>query len=215
MKWILLSISMFFCQSSNITFSTLWQARPLLDERNLDKLVDLQLGSTYNVCQMQAMISAAALCVQQSSQRRPQISQVGSFPKKIRKSRLMHQNTFNPLPFAYPKAVIAKAWFKRSFVQENLCHWYLLSSLNDDIFAQPLLNCSCMCFWCMCVHCLVNMQVLKMLGKDSDGEGGLSTRGDSKPVHIADTTYINHRAHNSATSCMSEINSTRSGFGCN
>jgi hypothetical protein len=43
-----------------------------------------------------------------------------------------------------------------------------------------------------------------MLGKDSDGEGGLSTRGDSKPVHIADTTYINHRAHNSATSCMSE-----------
>jgi hypothetical protein len=100
---------MFFCQSSNITFSTLQQARPLLDERNLDKLVDLQLGSTYNVCQMQAMTSAAALCVQQSSQRRPQISQVGSFPKKIRKSRLMHQNTFNPLPFAYPKAVIAKA----------------------------------------------------------------------------------------------------------
>ncbi|KAH8976283.1 hypothetical protein BDL97_01G205800 [Sphagnum fallax] len=51
-------------------------ARPLLDERNLDKLVDPQLGHTYNVCQMQAMISAAALCVQQSSQHRPQISQV-------------------------------------------------------------------------------------------------------------------------------------------
>jgi hypothetical protein len=58
---------------------------------------------------MQAMTSGAALCVQQSSQRRPQISQVGSFPTKRRKSRLMHQNTFNPLPFAYPKAVIAKA----------------------------------------------------------------------------------------------------------
>jgi hypothetical protein len=59
------------------------------------------------------------------------------------------------------------------------------------------------------------MQVLKILGEDSDGEGILSTRGNSNPVHIADTTYINHRAHNSATSCMSEINSTRSGFGCN
>jgi hypothetical protein len=47
-----------------------------LDERNLDKLVDPQLGHMYNVCQMQAMISAAALCVQQSSQHRPQISQV-------------------------------------------------------------------------------------------------------------------------------------------
>jgi hypothetical protein len=83
MKGILLSISTFFCQSTNITFSTLQQARPLLDERNLDKLVDLRLGSTYNGCQMQAMISAAALCVQQSSQHRPQISQVRSFPKQV------------------------------------------------------------------------------------------------------------------------------------
>jgi hypothetical protein len=58
-------------------------ARPLLDERNLDKLVDLQLGSTYNGCQMQAMIAAAALCVQGSSQHRPQISQVCSFPKQV------------------------------------------------------------------------------------------------------------------------------------
>jgi serine/threonine protein kinase len=51
-------------------------AGPLLDERNINKLVDPRLGSRYNVCQMQAMISAAALCVQQSSQHRPQISQV-------------------------------------------------------------------------------------------------------------------------------------------
>jgi hypothetical protein len=72
---------MFICQSINITFSTLQQARPLLDERNLNELVDPQLGSTYNVCQMQAMISAAALCVQQSSQR-PKISEVSLFPKK-------------------------------------------------------------------------------------------------------------------------------------
>ncbi len=67
----------------------------------------------------------------------------------------------------------------------------------------------------MCVHSVANMQVLKMLGKDSNGEDGLSTGGNSEPVYIADTTCINHCAHNSTTSCMTEINSTRSGFGCN
>jgi hypothetical protein len=51
------------------------------------------------------------------------------------------------------------------------------------------------------------MQVLKMLGKDTDGEEGLSTGGNSRPVYIADTTYVNHGACNSATSCMREINS--------
>jgi serine/threonine protein kinase len=57
-------------------------ARPLLDERNVDELVDPRLGSTYNVSQMQAMISAAALCVQESSQQRPKISEVSFFPKR-------------------------------------------------------------------------------------------------------------------------------------
>jgi len=51
-------------------------ARLLLYERNLNELVDPRLGSTYNVSQMQAMISAAALCVQKSSQQRPKISEV-------------------------------------------------------------------------------------------------------------------------------------------
>jgi hypothetical protein len=73
---------MFFCQSVNITFSTLQQARRWLDERNLIELVDPRLGSTYNVFQMQAMISAAALCVQKSSKQRPKISEVSFFPKK-------------------------------------------------------------------------------------------------------------------------------------
>jgi hypothetical protein len=72
---------MFFCQSINITFSTLQQARPLLDKRNWLKLVDPQLD-TYNVREVQAMISAAALCVQESSQQRPKISEVSFFPKK-------------------------------------------------------------------------------------------------------------------------------------
>ncbi len=90
---------MFFCQSINITFSTLQQARPLLDERNLDELVDPRLGNTYNVCQMQAMILAAALCVQQSSQR-PKISEVSLFPKNAylhwENLDLMHWNPCNP-----------------------------------------------------------------------------------------------------------------------
>jgi hypothetical protein len=79
-----------------------------------------------------------------------------------------------------------------------------------------LLNTSWTVLACVaCVHCVANMQVFKMLGKDSDGEEGLSTGGNSEPVYIANTTYINHCAHISATSCMSEINSTRSGFACN
>jgi len=81
-----------------------------------------------------------------------------------------------------------------------------------------LLNTSCTVLACVsdaCVHNVANMQVLKMLGKDSNGDEGLSTGGNSEHVYIANTTYMNHRAHNSATSCMSEINSTRSGFGCN
>jgi hypothetical protein len=54
-----------------------------------------------------------------------------------------------------------------------------------------------------------------MLRRDSDGEEGLSTGGNSRPGYIAHATYIDHCAHNSATSGMNEINSTRSGFGCN
>jgi hypothetical protein len=53
-----------------------------LDERSLNELVDPRLGSTYNVSQMQATISTAALCVQESSQHRPKISEVSFFPKE-------------------------------------------------------------------------------------------------------------------------------------
>jgi hypothetical protein len=87
--------------------------------------------------------------------------------------------------------------------------------VNDDSFAQPLFHCYSMCFQCICVQCVVNMQVLKMLGKESNGEESLSTGGNSRPVYVADTTYVKHRPRNSANSCMNEINSTRSGFGCN
>jgi hypothetical protein len=54
-----------------------------LDERKLNELVDPRLGSKYNVSQVRAMIAAAALCVQQFSQLRPQINQVRSFPKQV------------------------------------------------------------------------------------------------------------------------------------
>jgi hypothetical protein len=54
-----------------------------------------------------------------------------------------------------------------------------------------------------------------MLCKDSNGEEGLSTGGNSRPVYIADAAYIKYRARSSANACMNEMNSTRSGFGCN
>jgi hypothetical protein len=69
-----------------------------------------------------------------------------------------------------------------------------------------LLHPSCTVIACVLDAC---MQVLKMLGKDRDGEEGLSTGGNSRPVYIADATYVKHHACNSATSCMNEINSTR------
>ncbi len=103
---------MFFCQSINITLSTLQQARLLLYERNLNELVDPRLGSTYNVSQMQAMISAAALCVQKSSQQRPKISEVSHFPKKslstVGKFRSDALESLEPLLLAYAQPIIAK-----------------------------------------------------------------------------------------------------------
>jgi hypothetical protein len=56
----------------------------------------------------------------------------------------------------------------------------------------------------MFVQCVGSMQVLKMLGKDSDWEEGSSTGGNSWPVYIADPTSVKDRAPNSATSCMNE-----------
>jgi serine/threonine protein kinase len=89
-------------------------ARPLLDERNLDKLVDPQLGHMYNVCQMQAMISAAALCVRQSLQHRPQISQVNLFHRAslsiMRNLDLMHL-----IPSLLSKSTSCKKVIHQSF----------------------------------------------------------------------------------------------------
>ncbi len=45
---------------------------------NLDELVNPWLGSEYNVSQVQAMISASALCVQKFSHCQSQNSQVSS-----------------------------------------------------------------------------------------------------------------------------------------
>jgi hypothetical protein len=49
---------------------------------NLDELVNPWLGSAYNVSQVQAMISASALCVQKFSHCQSQISQVSLFLRK-------------------------------------------------------------------------------------------------------------------------------------
>ncbi|CAM6042853.1 unnamed protein product, partial [Sphagnum compactum] len=53
-------------------------ASPLLEERNLEKLVDPQLKAVglYDLNEMESMVLAASLCVQQSAPRRPSMSQV-------------------------------------------------------------------------------------------------------------------------------------------
>ena len=52
------------------------QARPLLEKRDLDKLLDPRLEGDYNVDEMNCMILAAALCVRQSAHHRPRMSRV-------------------------------------------------------------------------------------------------------------------------------------------
>jgi hypothetical protein len=83
-----------------------------LHERNPDELVDPRLGSAYNPRQMQAMISAAALCVKRSSQQRPKISEVSRFPIKslstMGKFRSDALESLEPLLLAYAQPVIAK-----------------------------------------------------------------------------------------------------------
>ncbi|KAM7495940.1 hypothetical protein LguiA_020354 [Lonicera macranthoides] len=51
-------------------------ARPLLKKNNIRELVDPSLADDYNQLQMNLMVLSAFLCVQQSSIRRPQMSQV-------------------------------------------------------------------------------------------------------------------------------------------
>ncbi|KAG0617363.1 hypothetical protein M758_5G184600 [Ceratodon purpureus] len=63
-------------------------ARPLLVDRALDRLVDPLLG-VYDVGQMNNMLIAAFLSIQQSAQRRPQMSQVCTII-----SLLVHNNSF-------------------------------------------------------------------------------------------------------------------------
>jgi serine/threonine protein kinase len=53
-------------------------ARPLLEKRNLEKLVDpqLQVRMLYDLNEMENMVLAASLCVQPSAPRRPSMRQV-------------------------------------------------------------------------------------------------------------------------------------------
>ncbi|XP_015578201.1 receptor-like cytosolic serine/threonine-protein kinase RBK2 [Ricinus communis] len=53
----------------------LW-AKPLLKKNEIRELVDPALGNDYNARQMNLILLAASLCIQQSSLRRPKITQV-------------------------------------------------------------------------------------------------------------------------------------------
>jgi hypothetical protein len=94
--------------SINVTFLSPQQAELLYNDRNLDELVDPWLGSTYNGHQMQAMISAAALCMQKSSHCQPKISEVSLIPRKADLQLENLDQSLLPHLLAYPKAVNAK-----------------------------------------------------------------------------------------------------------
>lgn len=59
-----------------VQYSLVMWARPLLETMNADKLVDVHVDGNYDPQEMQCMMMAAALCVQQSPQCRPCMGQV-------------------------------------------------------------------------------------------------------------------------------------------
>ncbi|KAJ4892919.1 Receptor-like cytosolic serine/threonine-protein kinase RBK2 [Raphanus sativus] len=53
----------------------LW-AKPLLDKKDIEQLVDPSLGDEYNIEELRRLTSTASLCIEQSSLLRPRMSQV-------------------------------------------------------------------------------------------------------------------------------------------
>ncbi|GAV89218.1 Pkinase domain-containing protein [Cephalotus follicularis] len=65
-----------YSQQSLVMFVCFSMAKPLLKKNDIKELIDPSLGDYYNFHEMNLMLLAAALCIQQSSIRRPQMSQV-------------------------------------------------------------------------------------------------------------------------------------------
>jgi hypothetical protein len=81
---------------------------------------------------MQAMISAAALRVQQSSQHRPPISQVGSFPKQI---HLQYKNLDLCIKIlSTPCPCISKSSNCKNLIEEIFC------TRESAPFVSPLIS---------------------------------------------------------------------------
>lgn len=71
------------------------QAKPLLRKNDMGELVDPSLGKNYNVRQLNLVLLAASLCVQQSSIRRPSMSQASHSKPSCRDSTLDGLTTWN------------------------------------------------------------------------------------------------------------------------
>lgn len=59
-------------------FFVLDQAKPLLKKNHISELIDPSLGDNYNSHQIKLVLLVASLCIQQSSIRRPCMSQACS-----------------------------------------------------------------------------------------------------------------------------------------
>eukprot|EP00897_Mesotaenium_endlicherianum_P010541 jgi/Mesen1/9515/ME000637S08957 len=71
-------------------------ARPLLATDQLAALVDPRLGGNYKEDEMRQMVSAAALCVRHSSNRRPKMSQVVRMLEGVQDMAELHMTSNRP-----------------------------------------------------------------------------------------------------------------------
>lgn len=61
---------------SNLSTVVLIQARPLLEEKNIDILADARLDGEFDVDELKSLMLSAALCIRHSAQRRPRMNTV-------------------------------------------------------------------------------------------------------------------------------------------
>ena len=64
------------CWNDKLMTIVLIQARPLLEEKNIQKLIDPRLESKFDLNEFKSMMISAALCIRHAAHRRPQMSKV-------------------------------------------------------------------------------------------------------------------------------------------
>ena len=93
----LLDIPFYHFRTSNVSFSIWPQAKPLLEKKDIKKLVDPSLGDEYDQDELNRLTSTASLCIEQSSLLRPRMSQVQWYKLSI----ALSVNSFDSFLFGY------------------------------------------------------------------------------------------------------------------